>query len=536
MNPLFIKHRVLIGALFFLWGSIFITLIICLIRSGGFFSYVLDDAYIHMSIARSLAESGTWGVSPDHFASASSSMAYSLLLTLLFKVFGANIFIPFIIGVISVSILVVLMYILFLKLKLNEKNLFLVLICVIVFTPLPSQVFTGMEHSLQMIFDILFFYYGVKILSDADFKSQKFITQDKILLLILSPLVVSMRYEGLFLVGAVCFIFFIRRDFFYSILLGGIGILPIGLFGLYSISQGGFLFPNPVLVKTSASAESLENLPLYLSFLIQLAMCPHLLIPLILSVIIFFNEISNKRIKWNKNSIMAFIFISTTVLHLLLARIWMFFRYEAYLVLIGFYIMIIFLKDYIPILKINLPEKKYNKLFARLALIGVIVMAGRGIASYIRVPYATVNIYEQQIQMGLFLNTYYNGQAVAANDIGAINYYSDATIIDLMGLGTQEVADLILAGNRTTESIRYICDKFNVTIAIVFDVWFNGILGPKLPNEWKKVGEWEIIENLACMSHIVAFYAVDPAEETTLRNNLHDFNDDLPDRVITRIY
>jgi hypothetical protein len=536
MNISLKKHRVLIGALFILWGSIFITLIICLTRSGGNFSYVLDDAYIHMSIAKNIAEHGTWGVHPDYFASASSSMGYSLFLALIFFIFGANVYIPFIIGFISVSLVVILMYILFLKLELSERVLFIFLVCVILFTPLPSQVFTGMEHPLQMIFDILFFYYAIKILTDTNLKSQKLITHDTVILLILSPLVVSIRYEGLFLVGAVCFIFFIKRKFFYSIILGGIGIAPILLFGLYSISQGGYLFPNPVLVKTSASAESLENLPVYLSFIIQLGMCPQLYFPLILSLIIFLSEISNKRINWNHNSIVAFIYLATTFLHLLLARIWMFFRYEAYLVLIGFYISMIFLKDYIPILRLKRPEKKNNKLFARLAFIGLVIMTGRGVASYIRVPYATVNIYEQQIQMGLFLDKYYNGQVIAANDIGAISYFSNATIVDLMGLSSQEVTELMLQGNRTTESIRRLCIDKNVKIAMVYDFWFNGIHGPKLPSEWKKVGEWEIIENLACMSPVVSFYAVDPAEETNLRNNLIDFNDDLPARVIKRIY
>ena len=495
MKELFKKYRVLIGALFVLWGSILILLLISLIRSGWHFSYVLDDAFIHMAIAKNIAENGTWGVNPGSFASASSSMGYTLFLALFFYIFGANIYIPFIIGFISVTFIIILMYILFLKLQLSERNLFILLVCVIVFVPLPSLVFTGMEHGLQMIFDILFFYYAVKVLSDVNFKDQNWITQDKIILLILSPLVILIRYEGLFLVGAVCFIFLLKKKFLYTIILGGIGIIPIALFGLYSISQGGFILPNPVLVKNTTSGESLESLPFYLTFLVQLAMVPHLYIPIVVSLIIFFKGFSNKRMQWNRNTISAFVFLATTFLQLLLARIWMFFRYEAYLVLIGFYITIIFLKDYIPLLRKYRPKLKHNKLVARLMLIMVIVMTGRGVASYIRVPYATVNIYEQQMQMGYFLHTYYNDGVVAANDIGAISYFSNATIVDLMGLATQDVADLMIKGNRTTESIQEICIEKNVSIAILYDFWFDGVHGPKLPSEWKKVGEWEIIEN-----------------------------------------
>ena len=46
----------------------------------GQLTYALDDPYIHMSIARSLAEHGVWGLDGARFASASSSVAWPLVL------------------------------------------------------------------------------------------------------------------------------------------------------------------------------------------------------------------------------------------------------------------------------------------------------------------------------------------------------------------------------------------------------------------------------------------------------------------------
>src|SRR5260221_66939 len=69
--------------------------------TGGVFSYPLDDPFIHMQVARMLAGHGTWGVNPLEFGSASSSVLYTLLLTLLFKLFSANTLIPFVINCIA---------------------------------------------------------------------------------------------------------------------------------------------------------------------------------------------------------------------------------------------------------------------------------------------------------------------------------------------------------------------------------------------------------------------------------------------------
>src|SRR5262245_56602570 len=60
--------------------------IIVLRRTGGTCSYALDDAYIHMAMARHFAEHGVWGVAPDEFSSSSSSPLWTLILALLYRV------------------------------------------------------------------------------------------------------------------------------------------------------------------------------------------------------------------------------------------------------------------------------------------------------------------------------------------------------------------------------------------------------------------------------------------------------------------
>src|SRR6185436_11296466 len=50
--------------------------------TGGVWAYPLDDTYIHLSLARTLVESGTWGLNPGEYAAATSSPGWALLLTL----------------------------------------------------------------------------------------------------------------------------------------------------------------------------------------------------------------------------------------------------------------------------------------------------------------------------------------------------------------------------------------------------------------------------------------------------------------------
>jgi len=173
------------------------------------------------------------------------------------------------------------------------------------------------------------------------------------------------------------------------------------------------------------------------------------------------------------------------------------------------------------------------------AAVGILAMLltgpllGRAVRSLREVPDATTNIYEQQYQMGLFLKQYYPGEAVAANDIGAINYLGQIHCLDVWGLGTFEVAEKFVNGPVDVNTVYRLARSRNVRIAVVYDHWLSGRYGG-IPAEWVKVGEWKVGKAIVVGGTIVSFYAVDPLEKDRLIKNLRRFALEFPPGVMSR--
>jgi hypothetical protein len=215
---------------------------------------------------------------------------------------------------------------------------------------------------------------------------------------------------------------------------------------------------------------------------------------------------------------------------MLFARVGWFFRYEAYLVALGIFAIALAVHEYIP-KRILLNRHSIPKYVIISFLIFVLIspLAIRGYVSLITTPLATTNIYQQQYQMGLFLREFYQGEAVAANDIGAINFLADIKCLDLWGLGNLEVTRAKRGGFYNTDYIYNLAKKENVKIAIVYDHWFTKYGGT--PPQWIKVGEWKIQNNVVCGGDTVSFYAVDPEEEYRLIENLKTFSTKIPRNI-----
>ncbi|HEX3725536.1 MAG TPA: hypothetical protein VHV08_04810, partial [Pirellulales bacterium] len=118
-------------------------------RCDGNLIYPLDDAYIHMAIARNLAAHGTWGVTPDEFSSTSSAPLWTLLLAGVFVVTGPSVVVPLALNIAFGTGLLLTAWYFGRRQQWSGRLNFAVLMVMIFWTPLPTLALLGMEHVLQ---------------------------------------------------------------------------------------------------------------------------------------------------------------------------------------------------------------------------------------------------------------------------------------------------------------------------------------------------------------------------------------------------
>ena len=128
--------------------------------------------------------------------------------------------------------------------------------------------------------------------------------------------------------------------------------------------------------------------------------------------------------------------------------------------------------------------------------------------------------------MADFLRQNYNESVVAANDIGAITFFTDIHLFDMAGLGSSEAAaEIVQYGGlckdeRMKKYFEESAAKRGVELAIVYDIWFEGCI----PANWERVGQWTISHNVACGDPSISFYAVTENKRESLINNLRNFS------------
>jgi len=493
--------------------------------------YALDDVYIHMAIAKNLVQHGIWGVNPYEFSSVSSSLLWPLLLAASYLFTKVNEYAPFGLNLIFASLILVCIHYNLRKYRVARLYLFGLLLAVILLAPLPTLIFVGMEHNLHILVLLLFINLSLKVLSQSK-SDWKTLT----LWLGLAVLATTVRYESLFIVAVISGLLLLRRHWWEAGAVAIAASAPVGIYGLFSMANGSLWLPNSIVIKSHPfmlNFGSLFNLFGYSDFKgkehIPFLVAPHLLTLAIATLLVYRTRYSERTGFWNDAQLWLVIFGVTAFLHLQLAGIGWFYRYEDYVIVLGLVgLAHAWFEDWethAP--TFGLSRKGWPKHAATIILAFVLLLplSDRAVRALDLTPQANTNIYEQQYQVGLFLRQYYTGEAVAANDIGAINYLADLKSVDLSGLGTVEITRLARENPATQQAhIVTILHTRGVKIAVVLD-------GYSPPVGWIAVGRWQTPNPVVLAADTVWFYALADSEVEHLRTSLQQFGPNLPKTV-----
>jgi hypothetical protein len=563
----------LIATLITFWLVVGVMAAVNIVRSGGF-AYNLDDPYIHLAIARNWADYGVWGVTRYEWGSSSSSLLWTGLLGILMKLgVPGREWMPFWLNLLfGTAILVIVwqwwwevfpaktgivpLHIGKRKWAISQATVakwvaVLALLFFLFAVPIPGQVQNGMEHLLQILLTLLVMFQTGRVVA----KPNPTWAKEEWILLLLIPLMTMSRYENLFMVAAVMMVLLWQKRWRLAAAVVGVAFLPLVIYGWISVQNGWYPLPNSILMKSGFAVNGWLDVLMLLvgrnAVERLLFIEGHAIVPVVLLIIaaLFLkmrlggttaprSDTEQKTNTLLQTSLTLFLW--TLLLHSMFnssAAGLSSSRYTGYL-----YAMILAVLGYVAVRWVaqewnpqpvrlgwqQIPQGVVGLAIVVLVAFPFVVRGGREL--YYQ-WYGSSNIYEQQVQMARFLNTYYPGAAVAANDIGAINYFADIRCLDLIGLGSLEVAEESRDGQFVTADIDRVAQAHGVTIAILYDKWFPPGSHVAPPDHWQTIGYWTIPDNTVAASPTVTFYATSPAEAEQMRANLDAFRTQLPDRV-----
>jgi hypothetical protein len=477
--------------------------------TGGRLIYALDDAYIHMAVARTLALHGVWGCTPFHFSSSSSSLLWTFLLGVAYRVFGVHDSLPLLLNVLfAVASLVVADRALG-RLGVRPVLRATALVAIVVAFPLAGMVLIGMEHVLHLLLTISFAAVAVDALTASGAPPVR--TRRTVALCVLGALLATSRYEGLFLVALVSLAFAVRRQLARAAAIGLASLLPVVAFGAISVANGAYFLPNPLMVKAVGETESTVSAILKpfgsedLEFLKNNRAMPILLVLGVLAALASWRA---RRSFWRPAVVLPLLLAAMIAVHghFVFSPLYWAYRYDAYLVGFGLFVAAVLLAE-MPLGRPALAP------ILLAVLVPVLADVREGLYPTAEVE-GIRGTYLEQYQTAQFIQRYYPNDAVIVNDLGAVTYYTHARILDLVGLGDIEPLAIMRRSAYTGREVTEWTAPYRPRIAVVSLGW--SIAGALVPREWVRVAVVEVPPHW----HRVGFFAVDPKGSWVLRGSV----------------
>jgi len=514
----------------------FLAVLVAVIAVGlrtteGSFTYALDDAYIHLSMARNLVDHGVYGPTRFAYESASSSPLWTLGLAAVAAVVpGALLCIPGVVaGLGALGILAVFAHCQdYVQVRRGRPGLVVAALLLPVLLFLPGLVVGGMEATVWILVVLL-----ICVLFQAHHRRGLGPRQVG-LLLGLCAIAPMLRFEALF-VAAGCLASTALvpplRDrrlpvvsarplspLVLSALMALVVLGGVAAYAAINVAHGQYPLPNSVMAKSDAGGSLTTLLARVPGKFQNNFLDDGLLAPLLVFGVYLLVQVTRRR---SEDGPMVVAFVVITLLHLCLADTGSFLRYQAYLVAIG---LLVLLREADSI-------RTRTNLRGRWQLMGGVVVLTAfafGLPRFyltLMAPTAMANIYQQQGQVAAFFATAYPDATVADDDIGLVSYLHRGPLFDLRALGTFEVLRAIKRGQYNRRFIEQAARADGVRVIALHE----RVVGPLVPPSWIRVAELtEPSTNVVMISSTAILYAPDDADAEVLRARLRAFEPRLP--------
>lgn len=410
---------------------------------GGEWAFPLDDSYIHAALARTFAQSGTWGIREGLFASASSSPAYTALLAGLFALLTPSLWLPLAVNIAAgVAVLA-------LSARLAPARRNLTLAAVLLLGPLPYLAGLGMEHVL----------HAALILGVVNLADDAPVGRKRALLLGLCAITPLVRYESLFVVAALAAVFWTEHHRGLAAAIAGAGASLMGCFALWSVAHGGFAVPNSLLMKSGlvdGFADQLrrnigEGAPVLVLAISALALAPT-----------------------PRDQRRAVLFAACAALQVGLAGIGWLYRYEGWLVIWGLVLVV-------PLLLSGTGNLSWR---ACLLVAALGPCSWRAWQAWACFAPASLAVHAGDGALSRMVDSNFPTSSVAVHDIGILAWNTSAPILDLAGLASTEVTRLHVEHDLGGASLDKLVRAQGVQIAWADEHWMPS----DLPASFSEVG------------------------------------------------
>lgn len=503
-----------------------LLLLLALIVRGlhGQFSYTVDDAYIHLALTQRITH-GLYGINAGEASSPSSS----LLWPLLFVPFGrmhALLYLPLLVNFVCTALTAFLLGAMVDRALGGDRRsrwaARLLSVLLLFALNLFGLAYLGLEHSLEVL---------LAVMSAAGLL--RLVDGERVPWWALAAAVVipSVRYEGVLIACCVAVALWWVGRRGTAVLLLGLSVLPLVLFGLFLRHLGLPFAPMSVLAKSNSLFGGEHFSAGELLRFVKFSLLAHMGLPERFSILLLLCTLGWMAVHLRRNHAAFAVSLAGALAclgHFYVGPYGWLYRYEVYCVAFAVVLAVGLAIRFGSPMRTEVGLNAAVRFVPGGVLVGVAALALFYWNALAGVPQAAAAVLHEQGQVARFTRDFYPGP-VGLHDLGwiAVGRSPEQYTMDLEGLGSYEA--FRKRGHMTPEDFNTLVRKHHIGLVVASPTWFS-----TLPPEWKPMGKLCQVphqESFGQISKAVVFYATPGGDPAEIEAKLAAFKPTLPPEV-----